>query len=248
MTSITDVPINALDLTFGSPMSAERAQLLVDELVEAAPQVVLDIGCGWGELLLRALEAAPGATGLGIDREAIDIERGRSLAHKRGLQDRVEFRVQDGTEFDEIGDALICLGAWHALGATPAEALKRLRGLTGPGGRLVFGVDHWAQLPDQQRLSQMWEGAALSDSHMLSEIVTAAAEADWRLIDLHEATQDEWNHFESRMVRNQELWLVENPDHPEAEQLRSRLDSARHSWLTGHYGHMGFTTLVLVAA
>lgn len=244
----SDVPLNALSLTFGSPLCSERAQLLTEELVAVGPESVIDIGCGWGELLLRTLDAAPGAQGLGIDLEASDIERARSLAEQRGVQGRVEFLAEDASEFDGTADALICMGAWHALGSTPAEALQRLRGLTEQRGRLVFGVDHWAQLPDQQRLSRMWESASLADSSVLPDVVDAAASAGWRLVDLHEATQDEWNHFECGVVRNQELWLVDHPDHPEADELRRRLDAGRRSWLSGHYGHMGFATLVLAAA
>ena len=63
------------DLTFLSPLSDERAQRLVAFLTEHAPATLLDVGCGWGELLLRVLEAAPTATGLGLD---LDEE---SLAH-----------------------------------------------------------------------------------------------------------------------------------------------------------------------
>ena len=65
------------DLTFLSPLSEERADRLVAFLTEHEPATVLDVGCGWAELLLRVLEAAPRATGLGID---LDEE---SLAHAR---------------------------------------------------------------------------------------------------------------------------------------------------------------------
>lgn len=93
----------------------------------------------------------------------------------------------------------------------------------------------------------MWQGASVTDSAMLTDVVEAAAAAGWRLLDLHEATQDEWNHFERGLARHQELWLIDHPDHPEAEQLRSRLDADRRAWLRGHDGYMGFATLVLAA-
>jgi cyclopropane fatty-acyl-phospholipid synthase-like methyltransferase len=52
------------DLTFLSPLSEARAAKLVSFLAEGRPTSVLDVGCGWGELLLRVLEAAPAALGL----------------------------------------------------------------------------------------------------------------------------------------------------------------------------------------
>ena len=48
-------------------------------------------GNRWGELLLRVLEAAPAATGVGIDIHGPDIARGRENAGKRGLSGRVSF-------------------------------------------------------------------------------------------------------------------------------------------------------------
>ncbi|MDZ5076347.1 class I SAM-dependent methyltransferase [Nesterenkonia sp. HG001] len=243
-------PVNGLDLAFGSPMSVTRSEQLITELTEISPRRIIDVGCGWAEQLLRTVMAVPGAHGLGVDLEEQDILRGQERAARLGVQDRVELRVQDGVELAgtaESADALICLGSWHALGGSPAAALLRLRGLAAPGTRLLFGVDHWARLPDQDRLAQMWEGASLSDSHLLPDVVEAAAQAGWRLLDLHEATVDEWNHFECGMTRNQEEWLLENPDHPEAPALRERLDTLRGSWLRGHHGYMGFATLVLAA-
>lgn len=255
MTQITSEtsrpPVNGLDLTFGSPMSDRRAEQLIAELDAISPRRVLDVGCGWAELLLRTVAALPGTQGLGLDLEEIDITRAQHRAAELGVQGRVELRVQDAADLpgtSQDADALICLGAWHALGATPTEALHRLRGLASPGARLLFGVDHWARIPDQDRLRQMWEGAAVEDSHLLPDLVDAATAAGWRLLDLHEATADEWNHFECGLTRNQEEWLLRHPEHPEAAALRDRLDAGRRSWLRGHHGHMGFATLVLAAA
>ncbi|MDS2173557.1 class I SAM-dependent methyltransferase [Nesterenkonia sp. CL21] len=245
-------PVNGLDLTFGSPMSVARSEQLIAELTEVSPRTVLDVGCGWAEQLLRTVMALPGSHGIGVDLEEMDIVRGQERARQLGVQGRVELRVQDAGELtEELTDpteAVICLGAWHALGGSPAEALQRLRALTVHGGRLLFGVDHWTQVPSQDRFDLMWEGASAADSQLLPDVVEAAAEAGWRLLDLHEATDDEWNHFECGMTRNQELWLLENPDHPQAGELRDRLDAGRRAWLRGHHGHMGFATLVLAAA
>ena len=41
------------DLTFFAPLSDARAGRLVAFLTEGAPSTALDVGCGWGELLLR---------------------------------------------------------------------------------------------------------------------------------------------------------------------------------------------------
>src|SRR3954454_483368 len=72
------------DLTFLAPLSEERAARLVAFLTEPSPATVLDVGCGWGELLLRVLEAAPSATGLGVDLDEESLGAAREGAARGG--------------------------------------------------------------------------------------------------------------------------------------------------------------------
>jgi len=48
------------DLTFLAPLSEARATRLVAFLAEEPPSTVLDVGCGWAELLLRVEELDSG--------------------------------------------------------------------------------------------------------------------------------------------------------------------------------------------
>lgn len=49
-------------LDFNSPLSDERADRLIRTLAPLAGLRVVDLGCGWAELLLRALAAEPAAS------------------------------------------------------------------------------------------------------------------------------------------------------------------------------------------
>ena len=52
------------DLKFMTPLSQERADRLVAIAIEGlAHGTVLDLGCGWAELLLQVIAAAPAARG-----------------------------------------------------------------------------------------------------------------------------------------------------------------------------------------
>ncbi len=51
-------------LSYNAPLSAQRAKQLVATLAKANPRNVLDLGCGWGELLLQVLTAVPAASGV----------------------------------------------------------------------------------------------------------------------------------------------------------------------------------------
>jgi len=115
-------------LTFHGPLSAGRADRLAACLAAGRPASVVDYGCGWGEFLLRVLEAAPEAHGAGIDVNGPDLARGRKNAERRGLSGRVSFIEGPATDHASPADAVISSGAYHAFGTIP-EALRALRGL-----------------------------------------------------------------------------------------------------------------------
>src|SRR5256885_11403911 len=53
-----------------APVSAENLRLLVQRLGLPPGGRLLDLGCGFGEWLLGALEVAPGVRGTGVDTSA----------------------------------------------------------------------------------------------------------------------------------------------------------------------------------
>ena len=124
-------------LEFHGPLSAERADHLAAGLAAGKPANVVDYGRGWGELLLRVLEAAPEANGAGIDVHGPDIARGREDAEKRGLPGRVSFIEGAAADHAIPADVVISCGAYQAFGTIP-EALRTLRVASGTvkSGRL----------------------------------------------------------------------------------------------------------------
>ena len=67
-------------LTFNAPLSDARAAELLRSVRPFGHGLVADLGCGWAELLIRALEAEETATGVGVDSDADAIGRGRAAA------------------------------------------------------------------------------------------------------------------------------------------------------------------------
>jgi precorrin-6B methylase 2 len=234
-------------LTFHGPLSAERADRLAGELTALAPETVVDYGCGWGELLLRVLSAAPGARGSGIDVHGPDIARARHNADKRGLADRAVFIEGQAADHASKADAVINCGAYQAFGSI-SEALEALRGLVNPGGRVLFGAEIWDRKPTEHQLSAMWPGTTLSTCLYLPDVVDAAVGAGFRPLRIETATLGEWDEFESGLAAGAEEWLLANPDHPEAGQVRDRLGSHLSIWLRGHRDVMGFAYLILGVA
>lgn len=147
-------------LSYNSPLSNQRADRLAAALAGTGPGQVLDLGCGWGELLLRVLAAAPRATGIGVDTDARCLARGRANSIERRLDGRVTF-VEGGADASQpAADVVICVGASHAFGDT-AAALHALRRTVRPGGRLLFGEGFWERTPTAEQA----EIRARADEH-----------------------------------------------------------------------------------
>ncbi|MEY9945984.1 cyclopropane-fatty-acyl-phospholipid synthase family protein [Kitasatospora sp. GAS1066B] len=249
----TTAPPRLTRLTFHGPLSEDRAARMIRRLsAQATPVTVLDIGCGWGEFMLRLLEATPGATGVGIDLNEDDLARGRANAEARGLGERVRF-VQESAVDTAHGpaDLVLCFSASHALSdAQPPEhttaALRALRRLVTPGGRVLLGESFWQRTPTPSDLSAMWPDASPAEFHDLPDLVDLAIAAGFRPAWIETANLDEWDDFESAYQSDVEEWLAAHPDHPLAKETRNRVDRHRAMWLRGYRGVMGLAYLTLV--
>ncbi|APY88596.1 class I SAM-dependent methyltransferase [Streptomyces alfalfae] len=252
MTLSSDHPPRLASLTFHGPFSEARAERLVGRLAATAPRTVLDIGCGWGELLLRVLGAAPGATGVGVDLNGEDLARGRAAARERGLADRVLFAEESARDTGRgPADVVLCLGASQALSAaepprSAVEALHALRRLVLPGGRVVLGEGFWQRPPTANELAGMWPDARADEYLPLGDLVDAAIDAGFRPLWVETASEEEWEEFESGYRCDAEEWLAAHPDHPEAAGTRARVDAQRATWLRGYRRVLGITYLTLV--
>src|SRR5579862_3566759 len=102
-------------LRWNTPLSEAHAERLIEHLAIGPGAFVVDLGCGWGGLLMRAV-ASSNCTGIGVDVDRGHLERGRSLVRERGLQDHVEFVESSAEEWSRPADRIICIGASHSWG------------------------------------------------------------------------------------------------------------------------------------
>ena len=121
---------------------------------------VVDIGCGWAELLMRVIAAAPQCRGLGVDLDADMIEHGRHLAEQRGLTDRITLTAGDAqTSLPDVAEAVICIGAsqvWNPpseqnLPMNYARALTSIRAYVTRRARVAYGEAIWSAPPTLKR-------------------------------------------------------------------------------------------------
>ena len=229
-------------LDFNAPLSDARAEAIARSLAQGRPGRIVDVGCGWGELLLRTLEAAPSASGLGVDTDSRAIDRARTNAAKRGLDDRATFTADTAASALEPADMVICVGSDHAYGDQGA-ALRALHDLVRPGGRLLLGTGFWERPPTPEEAASIgMEPGELTD---LAGLVDLAVGTGLRPLWIQTANRDEWERFESGFLADWEYWLVQHGDQPEADRIRADADTHRTEWLRGWRDVLGFAYLTL---
>ncbi len=126
---------------FGSPdESLDDAQIrkldLVCRKLDLQPgERLLDIGCGWGSMLIHAArEYGVRAVGITISEAQAQLARERIREH--GLSDRCEVRLQDYREVDDGPyDKISSIGMFEHVGeGNLAVYFARARALLAPGG------------------------------------------------------------------------------------------------------------------
>ncbi|HEY2326789.1 MAG TPA: methyltransferase domain-containing protein [Gaiellaceae bacterium] len=243
------------DLTFMTPLSEQRADSLVRFLTADLRGLALDIGCGWAELLLRVIAAAPDAAGFGVDSDAAAIAHGRELAEQRGLTDRVTLVCGDAkSESPERADALICIGASQIWGPAVEEnlpldyssALLALRTKVPRGARVIYGEGIWSRPPTQAAVEPL--SGRFDELVPLPELVELAVAHGFMPVAVQEASIDEWDEFESGFTARYAKWLAKHgPDHEDAAEIRARFERQRAAYLHGYRGILGMAYLCLLA-
>jgi SAM-dependent methyltransferase len=236
-----DDELNALRrsrMRWNTPLSEPHAELLLDRMALGAGHLV-DLGCGWGELLLRAVARTPGLRATGVDNDETGPARGRAAARERGLESRVEWAEADAATWDGPAERAFCIGAAHAFGSTEA-AIEGLARVVPAGGRLLYGDGFWAAPPNPAA-----EEIFGPDTLTLPDLLDVADAAGWRVLHLSVADQLEWDDFESTSRAAWQEWVAAHPAVPRVPEVRAWLDQRLRQYVRDYRGVLGFTYLVL---
>ncbi|MER7460992.1 class I SAM-dependent methyltransferase [Micromonospora sp. NPDC126480] len=113
---------------------------LVAEVADLAPGAALDAGCGEGADAVWLAERGWRVTAVDIAPTALD--RGRERALAAGVDDRIEWRAADLTEWTPPPERYDLVTAQYVHPTGPPEALvRRLAAAVAPGGTLLL-VNH----------------------------------------------------------------------------------------------------------
>jgi cyclopropane-fatty-acyl-phospholipid synthase len=117
----------------------ERKHELVCQKLGLRPGMrLLDVGCGWGALVLHAA-ARHGVSAVGVTLSRAQAELAAARARAAGLAGRVEIRLQDYRDVrDGPYDAVASVGMFEHVGLRRLRLyFDRLFALLRPGGRLL---------------------------------------------------------------------------------------------------------------
>jgi cyclopropane-fatty-acyl-phospholipid synthase len=117
---------------------AKRRHLAAKLLLEKPNMRVLDIGSGWGGLAIYLAEVC-GARVLGCTLSDEQFVVSRQRARERGLQDKVQFELEDYRDLDGEFDRIVSVGMFEHVGVGYYDAFfAKVRDLLAPNGVAVL--------------------------------------------------------------------------------------------------------------
>ncbi len=117
----------------------KKLDLICRKLMLKPGERLLDIGCGWGGLILRAAERY-GVHALGITLSDNQHEYVREQITRRGLAERVEVRLMDYRDVPELApfDKIASVGMFEHVGRKNLPAyFQKIERLLRPGGLVM---------------------------------------------------------------------------------------------------------------
>ncbi|MDX3230775.1 cyclopropane-fatty-acyl-phospholipid synthase family protein [Streptomyces sp. ME19-01-6] len=185
-----------------------KLDLVCRKLALQPGQRLLDVGCGWGSMVLHAArEYGVRAVGITLSQEQAAYARKRVA--DAGLTDKVEIRVQDYREVtDGPYDAISSIGmAEHVGSARYAEYAADLHALLKPGGRLLNHQIARRPEPDEEayHVDEFIDRYVFPDGELapIGRTVTQLEEAGFEVRDV-EAIREHYALTLRRWVANLE--------------------------------------------
>ena len=230
------------------PIGVENLDALLARVTVGPPAHdrarVVDVGCGKGELLLRAMKRF-GAEGVGVDPNPTFIADARARARNR-VAERDLALFQSTFDAAPISrgrfDLAICTGSLHAFGGYDA-ALIRMAQLVRPRGWGLVGAGYWWREPDPAYLAAT--GIGRDEMQTLERVHDAPATRGWRLIAHHQSTQAEWDEYERAHAAAMQRWLAARPNDPDAPLFHERITCWSEAYERWGRTTVGFTTMLL---
>ncbi|WEO93550.1 class I SAM-dependent methyltransferase [Streptomyces sp. FXJ1.172] len=228
------------DHPIAAPVCDESVHRLLRRSIHRPDARLLDLGCGTGEWLVRALSTYPGVRADGVDLSDGALARAGARAAELGVQDRLTLHRKDAAVFRSAHsfDLVLSVGAAHAFGGL-LPTLAAVRTQLAPGGRVLVGEGIWEREPSQEAIKMLGDFADLRTT------VDRVAAAGWTPVYGHVSTRQELDDYEWSWTGSLASWALDHPDDPDAEEALATAADHREEWLRGYRDVFGFVCLVL---
>ncbi|MEU1046746.1 class I SAM-dependent methyltransferase [Streptomyces sp. NPDC005897] len=228
------------DHPVAAPLDDDSVRRLLARAVPGDGARVLDLGCGGGEWLLRALTGHPRLAAEGVDTSESTLDHARAAATRLGVADRLTLHRADAARFPAAHrfDLVLCVGSTHAFGGLTAT-LAAAREHLAPGGRVLVGDGFWERDPSPEAVELLGD---LTDLPTTLERVVADG---WTPVGGHISTRAELDDYEWSWTGALATWALDHPTDPDRAQALETATAHRDGWLRGYRDSLGFLCLVL---
>lgn len=183
---------------FASPVdSLETAQehkheLICQKLALKPGERLLDIGCGWGSLLLHAVRHHR-VRGIGVTLSERQARLARERVRDDGLSDQIEIRIADYRQLtDAPYDKIASVGMYEHVGAGNYDTyIRKVRSLLRPGG--LFFNDGIARLLSGPRIGENFISRYVfpdGELHPLTALLTRIEGAELEIRSVQSLRED----------------------------------------------------------
>ncbi|WP_326690476.1 class I SAM-dependent methyltransferase [Streptomyces sp. NBC_01795] len=228
------------DHPIAAPLDDASVHQLLTRAVRRGDERVLDLGCGEGTWLLRALEAHPGATAEGVDVSSPALERARQLAQEAGVAERLTLHRTEADDFspERPFDLVLSVGATHAFGGL-LSTLQAARRHLAPGGTVLVGDAYWQSEPSAVARE------LLGEYEDLPRTVAKVTAEGWTPTYAHLSTRHELDDYEWCWTGSLSRWALDHPENPDSALALEAAAEHRDGWLTEYRDSFGFVCLLL---
>lgn len=229
-------------IAIGNPIPSSVLDRFIGECALAKGDRLLDIGCGRGELVLRAVERT-GCAAIGIDQSPRQVAIARTETARRLPNADVTFHeAAAGAVPLELRSFRIvaCVGSTHAYGGL-SNALARITEFLQPSGRLLIGDGYWTEPPTPEYLDG-W-GATADELPDLAQFHAWFAQHGLNISDEYLATVADFDAYEEPWLANLDSYSRAHPDNPDSPGMLEWANQARARRRLGP-GVLGFALVL----